>query len=353
MPDVETTAEVTLDKATAFRNALIRNRVQLAQGYEDAAVEELYTSLRHAHTAITQKIADAYIQDPEDWSYDKLLRTRRLEDLRVAIEHEALYFNEEARAITKRYASYAFIRDAEKIAAELGALGVRVPTGFIDMATVDYFVNYPINGTIFGERFAQLSATMQADARKALINGLTQGQNPKVIARAVTKATTLSANAAETITRTTIMNASNMAHSVVYEQAGIEKLRILAALDADTCAACLARDGSIIPVDRAHTISLHPNCRCTPEPVVDWPEGERRGKEYDAEGHATGKVFSADTTGKEYLRGLPTEQQEKVLGYNRVRLMNAGEVKFDDFWNSKGELKTLKALGHPALRRPQ
>jgi len=31
--------------------------------------------------------------------------------------------------------------------------------------------------------------------------------------------------------------------------------------------------------------------------------------------------------------------------------MNAGKVKFDDLWNSKGELKTLKALGHPALRR--
>jgi len=351
MPDIATTAPITLDKATAFRNALIRNRVQLAQGYEDAAVEELYGALRQARTAITQAIADAYIQAPEDWSYDKLLRTRRLEDLRVAIEHEALYFNEEARAITERYASYAFIRDAEKVAASLGTLGVRVPTGFIDMATVDYFVNYPINGTIFGERFAQLSATMQADARKALINGLTQGQNPKVIARAVEKTTTLSANAAETITRTTIMNASNMAHSVVYEQAGIKKLRILAALDADTCAACLARDGSVIDVDQAHTISLHPNCRCTPEPVVDWPEGERRGKEYDDEGHATGKVFSADTTGKEYLRGLPTEQQEKVLGYNRVRLMNAGEVKFDDLWNTKGELRTLADLGKPVYSR--
>jgi len=134
-----------------------------------------------------------------------------------------------------------------------------VPTGFIDMATVDYFVNYPINGTIFGERFAQLSATMQADARKALINGLTQGQNPKVIARAVNKATDIGARTAETITRTTIMNASNMAHSVIYEQAGIKELRILAALDADTCAECLMRDGKIIPVDQAADITLHPD----------------------------------------------------------------------------------------------
>jgi len=259
MPELETTATVTLDKATAFRAALVRNRVQLAKGYEEAAVEELYTSLRQAHTTITQAIADAYIEEPKDWSYDKLLRTRRLEDLRAGIEREALYFNDSAREITERYASYAFMRDAEKIAAELGALGVRVPTGFIDMATVDYFVNYPINGTIFGERFAQLSATMQADARKALINGLVQGQNPKVIARAVNKATTLSANAAETITRTTIMNASNMAHSVIYEQAGIKELRILAALDADTCAECLMRDGKIIPVDQAADITLHPD----------------------------------------------------------------------------------------------
>ena len=124
------------------------------------------------------------------------------------------------------------------------------------MATVDYFVNYPISGTIFGERFAQLSATMQADARKALINGLQQGQNPKVIARAVEKTTTLSANAAETITRTTIMNASNMAHSVIYEQAGIKKQRILVSLCADSCAECLYRDKKIVDMD--YVISLHP-----------------------------------------------------------------------------------------------
>jgi len=259
MPGVDTTAKVTLDKATAFRTALIRNRVQLAKGYEDAAIEELYTSLRQAHTAISQRIAMAYIEDPENWSYDKLLRTRRLEDLRLGIEREALYFNEEARNITERYASYAFMRDAEKIALELGALGIRVPTGFIDMATVDYYVNYPINGTVFGERFARLSANMQADARKALINGLTQGQNPKVIAREVKNVTTLSANAAETITRTTIMNASNMAHSVIYAQAGIKKIRILATLDADTCAECLARDKTVIDVNQADEITLHPD----------------------------------------------------------------------------------------------
>lgn len=58
-------------------------------------------------------------------------------------------------------------------------------------------------------------------------------------------------------------------------------------------------------------------------------------------------------TGKEYLRNLPRMQQEKVLGYNRVRLVDDGTVKFDNLWNKKGELKTLKKLGHPALRRPQ
>ena len=42
-----------------------------------------------------------------------------------------------------------------------------------------------------------------------------------------------------------------------------------------------------------------------------------------------------------------------MLGYNRVRLMNAGEVKFDDFWNSKGDLIPLKTLapGQPILTR--
>lgn len=256
MPDLAT-AEVTLDKATALRNAIIANRKGLASGYEEAAIEELYTALRHAHTAITQDIAFAYMDAPDNWSYDKLLSTQRLEDLKYNIEREALYFAQEAERITERYASYAFMRDAEKIAGELGELGVRIPTGFIDMAVVDYYVNYPINGTVFGERFAQLSATMQGDARKALINGLVRGQNPKVIARAVKKITTLSARTAETIARTTIMNASNMAHSVVYEQAGIKRQRILANLSDRTCAECLHRDGKIVKM--GYVISLHPD----------------------------------------------------------------------------------------------
>jgi hypothetical protein len=37
MPDIETTAEVTVTKATAFRNALIANRKKLASGYEEVA----------------------------------------------------------------------------------------------------------------------------------------------------------------------------------------------------------------------------------------------------------------------------------------------------------------------------
>jgi len=351
MPDIETTAEVTLDKATQFRNAIIANRVKLAQGYEDAAVEELYSALRAAHTSIRQEIAMAYIQDPESWSYDKLLRTQRLKSLSESIEREALYFSENGKEITERYASYAFMRDAENVAMELGELGVTVPSGFIDMATVDYYVNYPVNGTVFGERFAALSASMQADARKQLINGLVQGQNPKVIARAVNKATNIGARTAETIARTTIMNASNMAHSVVYEQAGVKKLRILAALDSGTCAECMYRDGSIIDVDNAASISLHPNCRCTAEPVVDWPEGERRGKDYGDSERGKSKLFAPGTTGKDYLRGLPQPQMEKVLGYNRVRLLNTGEVKFDDFWNTKGELKTFADLGQPVYSR--
>jgi SPP1 gp7 family putative phage head morphogenesis protein len=178
----------------------------------------------------------------------------------------------------------------------------------------------------------------------ALINGLTQGQNPKVIARAVIRATDIGANAAETITHTMIMNALNMAEAVMYEQAGITHERILAALDSESCAECLYRDGKIIKVSQAEQITMHPNCRCVGVAVTDWPKGERRGKDYSDSERGRSKVFPAGMTGKEYLRNLPQPQMEKVLGYNRVRLMNADEVKFDDFWNAKGELIPLKTL---------
>lgn len=250
------------EKTTQFRAELVRNRERLIK-YEAEAVAELNTALRTAHTNIQREIGAAYARGaPETWTYDQLINTSRYEQLLRAIEFEVENFNLEAEKLTERYASYAFMRDAEFAAETLAKYGVDLPTtGFIDMAVVDYYVNYPINGVVFGERFAALAADTKSKAVSAMRNGLVQGQNPNKIAREVSKITGFNHHVASTITRTTMINAANVAHGIVYDQAGIKRIRRVATLDARTCPICFDGDQEEMSVEDSDKITLHPGCR--------------------------------------------------------------------------------------------
>lgn len=330
-------------KEKAFRQALLNTRTRLISGYEADALKELDAALKAANERIKARIALAYAENPEDWSYAKMLATGRLENLQANIDAEMAYLNNGAKDLTNRYATYAFLRDIEKTAEILDGVGISFGAATVDMNVVNFFVNYPVNGTVFGERFAAMTAAMQAEARKAMVSGLVAGDGVKPITRAVMGVTDLGRSAAETVIRTTMMNASNQAHAYVYEKAGIEQLEIDATLDANTCAACMARDGKRISVKDAASISLHPNCRCVGVPVTDWPEGDRRGKDYSGD-RARSTVFPADMTGMDYLKQLPLDQQEQVLGRTRVNMLRTGDVTWDGLFNRKGELKLLAEL---------
>jgi SPP1 gp7 family putative phage head morphogenesis protein len=341
------------EKEALFRRALEDNRVKLVAGYENAAREELASAMRFAHTEVSRRLAAAYAQDPATWSYDKLLNTERLRGMLGTIEGEFADAMRIGASITERYAAYAALRDAEFAAAALGKYGLLTGTGaFMDMAKIDYFVNFPIGGAFYGERFAALAARTQLDGRKALINGLIQGKGAREISKDLEGVTGLATSAAETITRTTIMNAANMASAAMYAEAGITEIRRLATLDRATCAECFARDGEVMSVSNANDISVHPECRCVPEPVVlAFPEGPRRGREYDAEGHATSKIFPGDTTGRDYLKALPENEQIRVLGPTRVEMLRAGRVDWPDFWKGDGELRLVRDLVRLTGRR--
>jgi len=248
----------SLAKQKAFRDALIDTRRRLISGYEVEALKELDAALRAANENVKTRIARAYLENEDDWSYAKLLATGRLEQLQANIDAELTYLNNNARDLTNRYATYAFLRDVEKTHGLLAGLGIEMATASLDMNAVSFYVNYPVDGVVFGERFAAMTAEMQHEARKAITSGLVAGDGIKPITRSVLAVTDLNRSAAETVIRTTMMNASNQAHAYVYEKAGIDEIEIDATLDGATCAACLARDGKRIPVRDAASISLHP-----------------------------------------------------------------------------------------------
>lgn len=263
--DIERTGFVLFDEADqrqkAFRAELVATRARLISGPEAEAIHDLGVALQRADKEIKIRLALAYAESPEDWSYSKLLATRRLEALQASVDAEIAYLNNEAKNITDHYATYAFLHDVEKVADEFYAAGVALELGAaaVDMNVANFYVNYPVDGVVFGERFATMTAEMQHEARKAIVNGLVAGDGVKPITRAVLAVTDLNRSAAETVIRTTAMNASNQAHALVYEKAGVAEVQIDATLDAATCPECFARDGKRIPAADASTISLHPD----------------------------------------------------------------------------------------------
>lgn len=73
------------------------------------------------------------------------------------------------------------------------------------------------------------------------------------------------------IARTEVITASTFAADERYGELGVEQKEWLVALDENTCEECLAKSGDVTNVGDSwggDDIPLHPNCRCTPIPVI-------------------------------------------------------------------------------------
>lgn len=71
------------------------------------------------------------------------------------------------------------------------------------------------------------------------------------------------------LVRTESMHYMNQAALMRYQDAGIEQVQIIAALDERTCPECGKYHEKIYSIDKCPVLPFHPNCRCTIIPYVD------------------------------------------------------------------------------------
>lgn len=117
------------------------------------------------------------------------------------------------------------------------------------------------------EELKGVSAKMGTELNRALANGLVQGQNPRQIAREITKSINISKSRALTIARTEIVHAHAEGQLDGFEELGVDEVGILAewstAGDDRVCDQCAALEGSLMTIQEARgLIPRHPNCRC-------------------------------------------------------------------------------------------
>jgi SPP1 gp7 family putative phage head morphogenesis protein len=201
----------------------------------------------------------------------------------------------------------------------------------------------------------QLLATLGPEAAQAvtdaLISGVTQGRNPRVIASDVRKALGGNLTRAMTIARTEVMRSYREASRATYLGAAdvLDGWVWTADLSKRTCSACWAQHGTLHPL--TEIMATHPRCRCTMVPKTKpWRE------------LGAGSTPEAVTIepGPAIFRRLPATDQRAILGEAKYAAYRAKEITLPDLvatrysptWGpSSGEAGLAAAREAAASRR--
>ncbi len=331
-------------------------------------LERMMTVYGQAHTSSLRQYEDlankvrADIQAGQSFSVDRLRRMTRYQDLmrdtlrrmedfaqyasdgtlemqRQAIAHAE---RETYRLMQSAVADDLVIRPTEQ---GRGALppGVtmddirkmfhRLPEGALDDAigiTGDGtpLREYFLQGGADKARFPPITADVIDRIDGALTKGLAGGWGPARMARQFANAMGVGLERSLRIARTEALRVSRLANHAIYMANSdvVIGWRWLAALGPNTCAACIAMDGTVH--SHEEVLNDHPSGACVPAPVTRLSvdrEIQRRVKNPD------GSYSIVTGDGKTWFAGLPQAQQKTMLGPAGFKAWKAGRVELNDF----------------------
>lgn len=333
-----------------YRAKLRANEAQ-AERTLDAVHQHTLAAIQPALDKLYRDIATKQANGetiPPSWLYEQ----RRLESIKKLITDQIDHYGTLAQMTTGQ------------LLHESAQLGQQAGMDLLD-ATVPPGVNFSFGvpspkaiaditgatqaGSPLADLFRGFGSEAADKASKALISGVTLGQNPRQTARAVQDALNISRSRALTIARTESLRA--------YRSANLETFRANddvvsgwvweAALDVRTCAACIAMNGTKHSLEEE--MGTHPNCRCTQSPETkDWadilgPLGIDTSDIPDTQPEIQ--------SGEDWLADQSEETQRAVLG-NKYEGWNKGDFtlkdivgkSYDDDWGHSIYEKPLKAL---------
>lgn len=160
-----------------------------------------------------------------------------------------------------------------------------------------------------GRLFASLAPETADDAKRTILEGMLSGRNPRDIARDLGDALQVPRTRALTISRTEVLRSFRAASIATYRAHDdtVDGWQWLSALDSRTCVVCWSMHGTVHPV--TEPFASHPNCRCSPIPVV----GPRLLK-----------------PGAEEFAKLPESRQRETLGPRAYELYRSGQIGIAD-----------------------
>ena len=178
------------------------------------------------------------------------------------------------------YIDTAYQRGIRQAGAQLRKGGAQVSERWVESA-----FNRPVHadrvGLIYTRVFDELDGitkTMDARISRSLSLGLSEGKNPRDIARDINNEVDIGLNRARMIARTEVVSAHAEASLNAYQEADVEGVTVEAEWsttgDNLVCELCAELEGVTMPLEQARNLlPRHPNCRCAWVPVIQDARG--------------------------------------------------------------------------------
>ena len=142
----------------------------------------------------------------------------------------------------------------------------------------------PWSGANFSERLWTNTDKLAQTVKQEIVNGMIQGINLKTMTKRVSERfETAKKNDVERLLRTEVNYVLNQATLDGYKEAGIEKYEFSATLDSRTSQICSELHGEVFEIKKIavglNYPPMHPRCRSTTIPVIDYESLVKQGRE--------------------------------------------------------------------------
>lgn len=202
--------------------------------------------------------------------YNVTMRTNRLELLKSQLGLELTALSDELDKYTAETLGNVGTNEAKRQAGILGE------TVFSDYEKfVDTVANASFQGATFSERIWGNLGALKADLDRLLIRSITQGRNPRELARELRNLFESSKFEAERLMRTETARVQIAVQMKSYLENEIDEYLFIAEPDACKKCSAAARKSEKEPFSVAkseiglNTPPMHPNCRCSTVPFVE------------------------------------------------------------------------------------
>ena len=219
-------------------------------------------------------------------------RMSHLDSLRAQIDMELIKVSSNVDGIAKNTLASIYRDTYTEVTKDLGINVIVSPE------KIKTVLDRPWSGANFSERIWNNTDKLAQTVKQEIVNGMIQGINLQTMTKRVSERfETAKKNDVERLLRTEVNYTLNQATLDGYKEAGIEKYEFSATLDSRTSQICSELNGEIFEIKKIavglNYPPMHPRCRSTTIPIIDYESLIKQGREEIGEKELTPDEESA------------------------------------------------------------